>query len=60
MATKPGFLGLLGAALVFAVAGMWHEPFVRSVLVVADVLIALLIVGFIVWRLGTEDGVPRA
>jgi hypothetical protein len=60
MSGKPGFLALFGAALFFGAAGSWHEPLLRSALMIVGVLVAVLAVGFVVWRLGTEEGVPRA
>ena len=59
MSRRPGFLATLAAGLLFAAAAARDEPVVKTTLVAVGVLIALVAVGFVVWRLGTEDGVPR-
>ena len=59
MYRKPGFLGFLGAALLLAVAAGLHGPKLRSAVIAVGILVGIVIVGFVVWRVGTEDGVPR-
>jgi hypothetical protein len=59
MSRRPGFLASLAAGLLFATAAARNEPVVRTALIAVGVVVVLVIVGFVVWRVGTEDGVPR-
>lgn len=59
MYRKPGFFGFVGAALLFAAAAGRNGSVLHSALITVGVLVGIVSLGFVVWRLGTEDGVPR-